>query len=63
MTGEETLFEIFTRDNRFFVRRPDCPPRYEEEISWGAVKDAGSNFQRYQEDFRKENGTYKSDVC
>ena len=63
MIGEYALFEIFTRDNRFYVRRPDYPPRYEEEISMGAIKDLSGHLMRYQEDFRKENGTYKSDVC
>ena len=63
MTGEHKLFEVFTRDDRYFIRRPDCPPTREAEITWNAVKDVGSNFQRYQEDFGKENGTYKSDGC
>ena len=67
MTGEETLFEIFTRDDRFFIRRPDCPPAREAEITFGAIKDLGGHLLRYQEDFRKENGTYEqkpeSDGC
>ena len=63
MTGEQNLFEIFTRDDRFFVRRPDCPPTREAEITFGAIKDVSGHLMRYQEDFRKENGTYQGDVC
>ena len=52
---EQTLYEIFTRDGKFFVRRLDCPPAYENEITWNAIKDLGGHLQRYQEDYQNEN--------
>ena len=50
----ENMYEIFHRDNRYFVRRFDDPLQPEREITFGAICDLSGHLLRYQEDFIRE---------
>ena len=51
----ENMYEIFHRDNRYFVRRFDTPGQQEWEITLPALCDLSGHLLRYQEDFINEN--------
>ena len=53
---EHTMFEVFVRDNHYYVRRRDDPLRPEREITMNAVFDLSRHLLRYQEDFIREFG-------
>ena len=54
MDMNENMYEIFHRDNRYFVRRFDDPLQPEREITFGAICDLSGHLLRYQEDFIRE---------